>query len=246
MDGVTRYKLSFQRIVEGLPNALFIADAQGDVVYLNKAATALFGYTNAELAGKSGSLLLPEHMRERYAQVLKQYFDAPESVAPLHSMRIEALSKEGDNLAVEFSASPLVTVNGMMVLVSVQPATMHVGVNELFRLVVESAPNAMVLVDSEGRILMVNKKAVELFGYDKTTLYDKRIEDLVPHRHRGDHAQMRSDFYADPIARPMGAGRDLSAIRSDGTEVPVKIGLNPIQTDDGIMVLASIIEITQQ
>jgi PAS domain S-box-containing protein len=115
-----------------------------------------------------------------------------------------------------------------------------------FRQVVEWAPNAMVMIDAEGRIVMVNAEMERVFGYRREDLVGRAVEQLVPQQFTGNHAAFRNGFFANPAPRPMGIGRDLFARRADGTEFPVEIGLNPIETDDGLMVLASIIDITER
>jgi two-component system, LuxR family, sensor kinase FixL len=117
---------------------------------------------------------------------------------------------------------------------------------ERFRRVVDSAPNAMVMVSAAGQIEMVNTQAERVFGYSRTELLGQAVEMLVPERFRPRHPTLRDAFYANPRARPMGAGRDLYALRKDGSEFPVEIGLNPIETEDGIMVLSAIVDITER
>jgi PAS domain S-box-containing protein len=115
---------------------------------------------------------------------------------------------------------------------------------ERFRLAVEAAPSGMVMSDADGRIVMVNAHAETLFGYDRDELVGERIELLVPERFKPGHPSYRETYAGDPQARPMGAGRDLFARRKDGTEVPVEIGLSPIETSDGIMTLAAVVDIS--
>ena len=117
---------------------------------------------------------------------------------------------------------------------------------ERFRLAVEAAPSGMVLADSEGRILLVNAHAEKLFGYRRDELVGKEIELLVPRRFRGTHPGFRKTYAGQPSARPMGAGRDLFALRKDGTEVPVEIGLSPIRTDEGLIVLSAVVDISER
>ncbi len=117
---------------------------------------------------------------------------------------------------------------------------------ELFRQVVEAAPNAMVMINAAGRIEMVNAQAERVFGYARTELLGQRVEMLVPDRFRDHHPGLRHSFFADPHARPMGAGRELYARRKDGSEFPVEIGLNPIETEDGPMVLSAIVDISDR
>jgi PAS domain S-box-containing protein len=115
-----------------------------------------------------------------------------------------------------------------------------------FRRVVESAPYGMVVSDAEGSIVMVNPRAMEMFGYEEKEFLALRIEDLVPRRFRHGHDRLRHGFQEDPESRPMGAGRDLFACRSDGTEFPVEIALTPLHVDGGLRVLSSVIDITRR
>jgi len=119
-------------------------------------------------------------------------------------------------------------------------------VPEDFRLVLEGTPMAMVMVDSTGKIALVNALAEQLFGYDRRELVGRAIETLVPERFRTTHPEDRNGFLADPTPRVMGAGRDLFALRKDGREVPVEIGLSPLATKRGTFVLASIVDITER
>jgi two-component system, LuxR family, sensor kinase FixL len=117
---------------------------------------------------------------------------------------------------------------------------------ERFRRVVEAAPNAMIMVNQEGQITLANQQAEKTFGYPREELLGRPIEMLVPERVRSDHRGFRHDYFCDPQARPMGAGRELFGRRKDGSEVPVEIGLSPIHTSKGLLVLASIVDITER
>jgi PAS domain S-box-containing protein len=117
---------------------------------------------------------------------------------------------------------------------------------EKFRRVVEGAPNAIILVNQKGTIALVNAQAEILFGYSREELRGQSIETLVPARFRGAHPGHRAAFFADPTTRAMGVGRDLYGLHKDGREIPIEIGLNPIETNDGRMVLSSIIDISER
>lgn len=117
---------------------------------------------------------------------------------------------------------------------------------EKFQLTVESAPNAMIMANHEGRIILVNKQTERLFGYTKGELLGQSIDILVPQRYRERHGEYRGAFLRQPTVRPMGAGRDLYGLRKDGGEVPVEIGLNPVPTEEGLAVLASVVDITER
>jgi len=111
-------------------------------------------------------------------------------------------------------------------------------------LVIESASNAMVMADEVGNIQLVNKATENLFGYGRQELMEMSVEALLPERFRGKHPEHRANFHKDPKARSMGLGRDLYGLKKDGHEVPIEIGLNPIEAKGNRYVLASIIDIS--
>jgi PAS domain S-box-containing protein len=117
---------------------------------------------------------------------------------------------------------------------------------ERFRLVVEAAPHATLMVDRSGRITLVNRRSEELFGYRREELIGRSVEFLVPERARDAHAGHVAEFVRTRASRPMGVGRDLLAQRKDGTLVPVEIGLSPLLLPDGPHTLASIIDMTER
>lgn len=117
---------------------------------------------------------------------------------------------------------------------------------EQFRLVVEAAPNAMIMVNAKGRITLVNTQGETVFGYAREELIGHPIEMLVPERFRSHHVDDRHGYFGDARTRPMAAGRELFGRRKDGSEVPVEIGLNPIHTSEGLLVLASIIDVSER
>src|SRR5580704_19297006 len=100
----------------------------------------------------------------------------------------------------------------------------------------EAAPDAMVCVDGEGRITLLNAQAERLFGYDRTELVGQQVEVLVPDAVRAAHPAHRAAYVADPRPRPMGAGTELAGRRRDGSTFPAEISLSAIDTDDGILI----------
>jgi PAS domain S-box-containing protein len=117
---------------------------------------------------------------------------------------------------------------------------------EKFRLAVQAAPAAMIMVDRRGTIHLVNALTEQLLGYTRDELLGQSVERLVPARFGEGHAAFRAGFFADSRPRPMGEGRDLYALRKDGTEVAVEIGLSPVETADGLFVLAAVTDITER
>lgn len=117
---------------------------------------------------------------------------------------------------------------------------------ERMRQIIEAAPNGIVMVNEAGVMEIVNRQAEHIFGYDRAELLGQPVEKLIPAPSAGHHAQHRADFFSRPAPRAMGAGRDLFGLRKDGKEFPVEIGLAPITTDEGMKVLASIVDITER
>src|SRR6266700_3445601 len=115
---------------------------------------------------------------------------------------------------------------------------------EKFRLATEASPSGIILVNDRGHIVLVNSQIENLFGYQREELVGKLVDILVPKRFASQHPDHRAGFLAAPKARAMGVGRELFARRKDGSEFPVEIGLNPIQTADGILVLAAVVDIS--
>ena len=117
---------------------------------------------------------------------------------------------------------------------------------DIFQLAIEAAPNAMIVVDLAGKIVIANTQTEHMFGYSKDELIGNSIEMLLPPKSRDKHKHLREGFFKEQQARSMGEGRDLFGLRKDGGEVPLEIGLNPLHTTEQHLVLASVIDITER
>jgi PAS domain S-box-containing protein len=134
----------------------------------------------------------------------------------------------------------------LMLVGEVEDTTQRKHAEQLFQLVVESAPNAIIMVDSESRIVLVNSRTETYFGYRRDELLGKTIEMLIPERLRERHQDYVRGFGAEHRARAMGLGRNLFGLRKDGSEFPVEVGLSPVETDQGLLILSAIVDISER
>lgn len=245
-ERVKHTELTFQLIVESAPNALILVNKEGKIAFANSQTERLFGFNRNELIGQPVEMLIPARLSGGHTGYRNAFFEAPKARSMGAGRELFALKKDGTEFPVEIGLNPLVTVEGTLVLAAIIDITERKKAEERFRLVVESAPNAMVLINKDGQITLVNGQTENLFGYPRAELIGQGVEMLIPQRFRERHPGFRNMFFATPVTRAMGAGRDLFARRKDGTEFPVEIGLNPIEASEGPLVLAAIIDITER
>jgi protein-histidine pros-kinase len=159
-------------------------------------------------------------------------------------LELYGLRKNGSEFPVEISLSPLETPTGPMVISAIRDVTERKGSEDKFRALLESAPDAMVIVDQRGRIVLINSRTEELFGYNRRELLGYSVEVLIPERFHDRHLHHRSGFFHDPRPRSMGEELELFGLRKDGSEFPLEISLSPIKTADGVLVASAIRDIS--
>jgi PAS domain S-box-containing protein len=243
-DEVTKSRY-LAAIVHSSNDAIISCDLNGIITTWNRAAERLFGYAASEVTGKSISILAPPAGPDDQL-LIQERIRQGKSIAHHETVRRR---KGGTNIPVSIAVSPIVAADGQIVGACgiARDITRSRGAEDhRFRLVVEAAPNAMIMVDAHGRITLINSETTRLFGYERMELLGQSVDILVPERFRKTHEGDRDRFFRAPTARAMGAGRDLFGVRKDGTEMPIEIGLNPIGDPEGRSVLVSIIDITER
>ena len=243
----------FRSLLETAPDAMVLAGADGRMVLVNAQTEKLFGYARAELLGNSVDMLVPPRFREKHPRQRSQYFAEPK-VRPMGAgLELYGLRKDGSEFPVEISLSPIETDDGRLVSSAIRDITDRqraeekvAELNARFRSLLETAPDAMVLAGADGRMVLVNAQTEKLFGYARAELLGNSVDMLVPPRFREKHPRQRSQYFAEPKVRPMGAGLELYGLRKDGSEFPVEISLSPIETDDGRLVSSAIRDITDR
>jgi PAS domain S-box-containing protein len=232
--------------VESAPSGLLMVDSTGRIVLVNREIERLFGYPREELLGQSVDLLVPEVLRDGHQAFRGDFFREPQVRAMGAGRDLHGRRKDGSKVPVEIGLTPVDTEEGLFVLSSIVDITARRRAQARFQAAVESSPAGMVMVDEDGKIVLVNREVERMFGWDRGELLGRPLEVLVPDRFRRHHPGFRAGFFQSPDTRPMGAGRDLYGLHRDGTEIPVEIGLNPIESEEGPFVLSSIVDISQR
>ncbi len=234
----------FRWLVEHAQDHLIaLLDADGRFRSWNPGGERMTGYTAAEMVGAPLSSYFPPEQAAQAAWALN--VASAEGRFPIEGARRRRDGSRfwSDSVLTAHRAADGALVGYTLIGRDITQRKME---EERARVSVESAPNAMVMVDEAGRIVLFNRHAETLFGYDRTDLLGRSVDVLVPERFRGRHPASRGAFGHEPRARPMGAGRDLYGLRRDGSEIPIEIGLNPIRTPYGDFVLAAIVDITER
>lgn len=233
-------------VVEAAPTAIIVTDGEGRIRLFNRQAERCLGWPREDILGEPLELLLPERYRASHVDQRDTFLSAPVS-RPMGAGRLlHAQRRDGSEFPVEIGLNPIDTADGPMVMATLVDITAKSHEERKFRMAVEAAPNGMIMVDQQGRITMVNSRVETDFGYTADELIGQPVEILIPARFHQRHHGDRATYLGDPISRPMGTGRDLFAVRKDGSEFPVEVGLNPIHTPAGIEVLAIVVDISER
>ena len=207
----------FRDLLESTPDAIVMVNITGRIVLVNTQAERVFEHARAAMLGQPVEMLLPERFRGMHNAHRANFFAQPRTRTMGAGLELYGLRSSGEEFPVEISLSPLPTEEGTMVMSAIRDTTDRKKADQKFRGLLESAPDAMVIVGKDGRIALVNSQTERLFGYPRHELLGKEVETLVPERYRNKHPNHRANFFLQPRARSMGAGLELYGLRRDGT-----------------------------
>jgi PAS domain S-box-containing protein len=261
-DGAARQAQAYRSILRSMPNgAFFLVDraerivcAEGPALreFLCADAPPVESLADAPLADVASAAdrdALLALVREAFARKPARR----EVVRAERFYEINAIAIAGDDgetSAAVISCYDVTEAKRMLLALAGEQKRMEAALAERqraehrFRTVVESAPDAMVIVAPNGKIVLVNAQAESLFGFTRDEMIGQTLEMLVPERFRDTHTEQRAHYRAHPRVCPMSSRSDLRARRKDGTEITVQIGLSPIETEDGVFVSSTISDIT--
>lgn len=220
-------------------------DQDGNFTAINDTALRWLRYQRNEVVGNMtfADLLMPAS-----AEIFRQHFSLFKERGWVRDLELDMLRKDGGTFPVLLSATAIKDATGSYASSrsTLFDLSEYKQAEEKFRLVVESAPWGILMVNNAGQITMVNLGLERLFGYLREELIGRPLEELIPKRFRHQHRNHRTSFFAGPRMRPMGANMDLYGLRKDGSEFPVEVTLTPVQTKDGPAVVSTVIDLTER
>jgi two-component system, cell cycle sensor histidine kinase and response regulator CckA len=236
----------FAGLLEAAPDAMLCVDADGRIALVNAQAERLFGYGRDELIGQPVEMLVPDAVRDIHPGHRAGYVADPRPRPMGADMELAGRRRDGSTFPAEISLSAIDTEQGILVTAAVRDVTDRQRAEARFTGLLEAAPDAMLCVDADGRIALVNAQAERLFGYGRDELIGQPVEMLVPDAVRDIHPGHRAGYVADPRPRPMGADMELAGRRRDGSTFPAEISLSAIDTEQGILVSAAVRDVTDR
>jgi PAS domain S-box-containing protein len=231
--------------------SIIATDTAGVIELWNEGARRLYGYPPSEIIGRSESVL---HTEEDQARRLSETMMRRAREDDKWEGTVERRRKEGGTFTARVMLTPRRRVDGSVTgyLLISRDITVEQRLaadwkrSQYILSVLESAPDAMVIINADGEIVLANAETERLFGYTRHELVGSPVEMLMPARYQGRHPEHRSGFFAEPRARPMGAALELYGQRRDGVEFSIEISLSPLETADGLLATAAIRDVTER
>jgi hypothetical protein len=244
-DGTASGSALFAAVLEAVPDAIIGVAADGTIVLVNALAEALFGYGRDDLVGQQLEVLVPVAVRD-HSQLRSRFFQNPVPRPMGLGMELSGMRHDGSEFPAEISLAGIEIDGRMIVIASVRDITERKRTEAKFRSLLEAAPDAIVGVNPDGLIALVNTQAEALFGYERLQLIGRPIELLVPGAARNIHSPAPNPGFRDPRTRPGEAWIALTSRRSNGSEFPAEVFLSSIETEEGLLVCAAIRDVTER
>jgi PAS domain S-box-containing protein len=249
----TESEAKFRGLLEAAPDAMVVVNPGGEIVLLNVQAEKQFGYSRDELIGQQVRNIVPEGFAERLiADGLRSTADALAQQIGA-GIELTGLRKNGTEFPIEIMLSPLENAQGILITAAIRDITVrrnserHLAQMESrYRGLLEAAPDAMVVVNQTGEIVLLNVQAEKQFGYSRDELVGQQVKNIIP---EGFAERLIADGLrsnAEALAQQIGTGLELTGLRKDGSDFPIELMLSPLENAEGILVTAAIRDITNR
>ena len=227
----------YRGLLEAAPDAMVVVNVGGEIVLLNVQAEKQFGYSRDELVGQPVKNIIPEGFAERL--IADGTRSAAEALAQQIGTGIELIGrrKDGSEFPIEIMLSPLESAEGILVTAAIRDISVRKGAEKhlaqmegRYRGLLEAAPDAMVVVNETGEIVLLNVQAEKQFGYSRDELIGQKVKNIIP---EGFAERLIADgtrSAADALAQQIGTGIELIGRRKDGSEFPIEIMLSPLES----------------
>jgi PAS domain S-box-containing protein len=241
----------YRALLEAAPDAMVVVNQDGEIVLLNVQAEKQFGYSRDELVGQKVKNIIPTGFAERL--IADGTRTAAEALAQQIGTGIELLGrrKNGSDFPIEIMLSPVESAEGILVTAAIRDITVrkdaekHLAQMEgRYRGLLEAAPDAMVVVNQAGEIVLLNVQAEKQFGYRRDELVGQKVKNIIPEGFAERIIADGTRTAAEALAQQIGTGIELSGRRKDKTEFPIEIMLSPLESAEGILVTAAIRDIS--
>jgi two-component system CheB/CheR fusion protein len=238
-------------VVRDSNDAITVHDLKGNIIAWNRGAERLYGWSEQEALALNIRSVVPKEQRESAMAIIQRVAQGE----AVHSLEIKRLCKGGREVDVWLTATPILDQAQRITAIAATERDITerkrtrdaLGESEArFRALLESAPDALVIVNEAGQVEVANAQAQRLFGYTKEELNGIAVEELIPERFRAQHVADRRGFFTSPKVREMGSGMELYARTKTGEDVPIEVSLSPIRTGHGAVVSAAIRDITER
>jgi PAS domain S-box-containing protein len=237
-------RLFLGSVVDSSEDAIIGTSMNGRIMTWNAGAERMLGYTAAEAVGRSIGLIIPPELSLETSRLI----EVGKAGAKALDIETFRMKKDGTRIDVSLSVSPVRDAVRRLLgtLWTLRDISVRKRAEQKFHDLLEAAPDAMVVVNQDGKIVVVNARVSQLFGYQPGELLGRQIDMLIPESSREAHGNHTLKFMDSPQVRPMGAGMDWFALRKDGTEFPVEISLSPLTTEEGTLVIIAVRDITER
>src|SRR6202521_215461 len=232
----------YRGLLEAAPDAMVVVNQGGEIVLLNVQAEKQFGYRRDELLGQKVTNIIPDGFAERLvADDLRSTEDALAQQIGT-GIELTALRKDGSRFPIELMLSPLESADGTLVTAAIRnisvrrAADQHLAQMEgRYRGLLEAAPDAMVVVNQAGEIVLLNVQAEKQFGYRRDELVGQKVKNIIPEGFAERLVADATRSTVEALAQQIGMGIELSGRRKDGSEFPIEIMLSPLESAEGVL-----------